>query len=352
MSASRKVRILSIDGGGMRGVIPGTIAVYIEQKLQEKTGDPTKRLADYFDMVAGTSTGGILACLYLLPDDEGKVRFEAADALNFYLEHGESIFNDSRNLSSYFGILGAVWNATKFDKSTIEDLFSEKFENKMFSDLLKPCLVTTYDLKQKRAFFFNSREEEAKKRAFFIKDVVRSTSAAPTYFEPAVIQNQHPNATQKEMYNIDGGVFANNPSMCAYAEARSMDFPELGIFKPHASQMQILSLGTGGGNFKLPDLKKSRRWGVTKWAQSLPNIMMNGATDTVAYQVNEIFQSLPKEDSKDFLRIDVPKESRKFDADMSNASKDNIVNLQKAGEAALRKGIEDGLDAFIDRLIG
>jgi patatin-like phospholipase/acyl hydrolase len=61
--AKRKlVRILSIDGGGIRGIIPGQILVTVEEKLKARTGDENARIADYFDLIAGTSTGGILAC--------------------------------------------------------------------------------------------------------------------------------------------------------------------------------------------------------------------------------------------------------------------------------------------------
>ncbi|MDR3246356.1 MAG: patatin-like phospholipase family protein, partial [Prevotellaceae bacterium] len=74
----RKVTILSIDGGGIRGIIPAVILNYIEEGLQRKTGDNKVVLSDYFDMIAGTSTGGILACFYLLPDN-----LPARDAIGF-----------------------------------------------------------------------------------------------------------------------------------------------------------------------------------------------------------------------------------------------------------------------------
>jgi len=69
-----KLRILSLDGGGIRGIIPATIVVEIEKRLQEKTGNSSARISDYFDLIAGTSTGGILTALYLAPSDEDATR--------------------------------------------------------------------------------------------------------------------------------------------------------------------------------------------------------------------------------------------------------------------------------------
>ena len=69
MSKSKFFRILSIDGGGIRGLIPAQVLTVLETKLQKASGNPDARIADYFDLVAGTSTGGILTCIYLCPDE-------------------------------------------------------------------------------------------------------------------------------------------------------------------------------------------------------------------------------------------------------------------------------------------
>ena len=86
-------KILSIDGGGIRGIIPGQILVALEKKLQEKSDNPQARLAEYFDLFAGTSTGGILTCICLCPSEvePSKARFSAQDAVDLYMNHGEEI---------------------------------------------------------------------------------------------------------------------------------------------------------------------------------------------------------------------------------------------------------------------
>ncbi len=217
------------------------------------------------------------------------------------------------------------------------------------SELLKPCIVTTYNLKEKRPFFFNSIELEKNKRDFFIKDVARSTSAAPTYFSPAVINNL---ITGEEMVNIDGGVFANNPVMCAYAECRDSD--ELHVERPKAEDMLILSIGTGGGQFMLPELNDS--WGLVKWAHSVPEIMMDGSIDTVAYQMKHLIHTLEEKDRVNYKRIDVPETKRKYSSDMSDASEGNIEKLEIAAKEALDDAQKDRkhelvLDEFIKKLI-
>jgi len=347
----KKVRILSIDGGGIRGIIPATIINYIEKQLQLKTHNPFARISDFFDLIAGTSTGGILTCIYLAPKDEDKyiksAKFSAEEALDFYVKEGYNIFNASK-ISNWKRLWG-LSNATEYSPKNIEDLFKDKFGDLLMEDLIKPCIITTYDMKSKASYFFNSREPLELKRSFYVRDVTRSTSAAPTYFPPAKIKNL---ITNEEMVNIDGGVFANNPSMCAYAEARNTTFPEREIDKPSAKDMLILSLGTGGGSFSLPDLNKSSKWGVLNWAKSIPEIMMDGSVDTVAFQMKEIFDTLKsKEDRNSFLRVDVSESTRKiYSSDMSDASPENIQKLKEAGEMTLQFSKKQ-VDEFIDELL-
>ena len=345
----KKIRILSIDGGGMRGIIPATVMVYLEDQLKKQTNNPNARIADFFDLVVGTSTGGILSSFYLTPNSnpvnslEPSTRFSAQEALSFYLEKGNQIFNQSKRFN-WLGIRGLV-NAARYSTSVIEKELDTIFGSMKMNQLVKPCLITTYNMNEKAAIFFNSREEKIKKRDFYLKDVLRSTSAAPTYFSPAKIQNLQ---TGKWMYNIDGGVFANNPALCAYAEARTTEFKKRKY--PSARDLLFLSLGTGGGGFKLPKIKRSHRWGLVNWAKSVPEIMMDGSIDTVNYQIKELFGTLPTPQHAQYLRIDVPQDQRCYSSDMADASPQNIKDLQKAGKATLT-AFKPQLDAFIKELI-
>ena len=353
----KKVRILSIDGGGIRGIIPASVLKYVEEQFIKKSKNPNARIADYFDMIVGTSTGGILTCFYLTPNfanekDKPSARYTAAQALDFYVAKGYDIFNKSK-IRNWLGIR-SLFNATRYSPKALEKLAMSTFEDGKLSDLLKPCLVTTYNLKSKSAFFFSSRESADKEREFLVRDVVRSTSAAPTYFPSAKIRNL---ATNEKMINLDGGVFANNPSMCAYAEARDTIFDRLSKTKtPTAKDLLVLSIGTGAGQMKLPNVEKSGSWGLVNWAKSIPEIMMDGSVDTVAYQMKNLFGSLKKEEQLNYKRIDVPLEDRDYAGDMADATKENIDKLLIAGEktieaAKIGNDHEHGLDAFIELLM-
>ena len=351
---NKKVRILSLDGGGIRGIIPATVLKYVEEKLIELTKNPNARIGDYFDMIVGTSTGGILACFYLTPDinakpDQPLSKFAASKALDFYCNKGYQIFNGSKK-NGWLG-LRQIFYAAKYSPKNLEKIFQQEFNDIKMSELLKPCIVTTYDMESKTAYFFNSSNKVEKKSDFYVKDVARSTSAAPTYFPPAIIKGIN---SDKYMYNLDGGVFANNPTMCAYAECRKTEFEQ--VKYPGAENMLILSIGTGGGQINLPDLKKSPKWGVINWAESVPEIMMDGSIDTVNHQLKNLFATLKKEHILNYKRINVPIDKRNYSNDMANASSENIEKLKKAGLAALedaqtQKDNEHTLDKFIELLI-
>ncbi|MCC5917193.1 MAG: patatin-like phospholipase family protein [Cryomorphaceae bacterium] len=369
--SNKKVRILSLDGGGIRGIIPAMVMVHIEEKIQEFSKNKNARISDYFDMVVGTSTGGILGCMYLLPNNKNEPdgpssMYPATKALKLYEKHGYSIFNDSKR-RSFFGIR-QLFNATDYNPKQIEFLFKKYFKELYFHDLMKPCIITTFNLKDQSTVFFNSHEqneEKAKKRRYLLRDVARSTSAAPTYFPPAKIENypEHPYKKLK-MVNLDGGVFANNPAMCAYAEARTTDFKELKIENPKASEMMILSLGTGAQKDNSENKSSANNWGVISWAKSIPTIMMDGAQDTVNYQLRLLFETLGDDMHKNYKRIDVPGELRGFDTDvtplyekdMADASPENIANLKEAGRRTIEAANapsngEWSLDHWIEKLV-
>src|SRR5882724_3657300 len=133
------MNILSIDGGGIRGIIPGQVLVALEQQLQQLSGDPNKRLADVFDMIAGTSTGGILACLYLSPDPAiRRPKFSAAEAVDLYLQNGDDIFDVSvfKSILSVGGLADE-----KYSAAPLENVLQKYFGDLQLSQFLRPCLI-------------------------------------------------------------------------------------------------------------------------------------------------------------------------------------------------------------------
>lgn len=333
-------RILSIDGGGIRGILPGQIIVALESILQKKTNNPSARIADFFDMIAGTSTGGILTCLYLCPESRNSKRpkYSAKEAVNIYLERGDEIFSISiwQKIRSAGGVTDE-----KFSAKQLENTLSDYMKTVRLSNLIKPCLLTSYNIEKRYPHFF-TQHEAAKKPSydFFIKDVARATSAAPTYFEAAYIKS----LTGTGYPLVDGGMFANNPALCAYAEARNLTFRGRSK-KPKASQMAILSLGTA--EIKKPHIyKKAKNWGLVEWVRPVIDILMSGNADTVSYQLKQIYDAVEKPEQ--YLRIDP--ELHGASPDMDDASEKNLKRLQKAGvmsAATYRRKLEKFADLLI-----
>lgn len=247
MENSKYTRILSIDGGGIRGIIPGQVLIALEKKLQAKQGARV-RLADYFDLVAGTSTGGILAAGLLCPDSSGRPKYSMEDLVEIYLERGDEIFDVT--LRRKIKTLGGL-SDEKYSIDELQDALQDYFKEIQLKDLLKPCLITSYDIKRRKAHFFRQHRANNPRYNYYVRDVAQATSAAPTYFEPAHVKS-FSNVTYPL---VDGGVFANNPALCAYAESRD-------YFQTHptAGDMLILSLGTG--EIKKSYLyKEAKDWG-------------------------------------------------------------------------------------------
>jgi len=332
------VRILSIDGGGIRGIIPGLVLARLEEQLQSISGTQ-KRLAEYFDLIAGTSTGGILTCIYTCPDetDPGKPRYSAREAVDLYLENGGDIFH--RSFWQKLGRAGGYLNE-KYTSTGLEKALSEKLRDLELKQLIRPCIITSYEINRRYAHFFtqhNAVNSEAYN--YKVRDVARATSAAPTYFETARVRSK-----TDEVYTlVDGGVFANNPALCAYAEARGMKFDHTRN-NPTAEGMFILSLGTG--SFERPfTYEKTKRWGAVKWIKPLIDIMMSGVSETVHYQLKQIFDAVGQSDQ--YVRID-PELSAIID--MDDASEGNLELLKEIGMQTAEKNMPE-LEAVARLLI-
>ncbi|GAB4480587.1 MAG: patatin-like phospholipase family protein [Anaerolineae bacterium] len=317
------VRILSIDGGGIRGIIPAMFLAEIEQR----TGKPISAL---FDMFAGTSTGGLLALGLTMPDADnaGQPRYSARDIIKLYQEEGSRIFSSQP---------GRALIEERYPSGGIETVLQEYFGETMFRDALGEVLITAYDIQARRTHIFKTRHaraEDSYKRAdhdFPMWQVARATSAAPTYFEVARLEKDDvPNI----MPLVDGGVFANNPALCAYVEARKL-YPEADIL--------LVSLGTGRLINPL-DYDRVKGWGIVEWIRPLLDIVLDSASNNVEYLLGQI---LPPEQYYRF-QIQLDRDSEALD----NVSADNIRRL--IALAAI--GVQDQRDrldrvcAALDRL--
>jgi patatin-like phospholipase/acyl hydrolase len=315
-------RILSIDGGGIRGVIPATVLTYVEKK----TG---KAIGDLFDYLAGTSTGGILALGLAARAPDGTPRFTAAQLLELYRNKGATIFS-----RSVWHAIVAVNNldGPKYEAGGIESVLRDCFGTLALGDApaRTKVLVPAYDIVSRTPFFFRSylKAGEPDTRAVPMWKVARGTSAAPTFFPPEDVP-----VGDTDRAFVDGGVFANNPAMCAVVEALRVDGARL-------DDIMMLSLGTGNLDRPIP-YDTAKGWGLTSWAHPLIDILMDGVTDTVDYEVGQLL-------GKNYLRLqtDLPQEEQELD----DARATNIDGLQANAEAMVTAK-QGALDALCQRLI-
>lgn len=215
----RKITVLSIDGGGIRGIIPGTILAFLESKLQELDG-PNARIADYFDIVAGTSTGGLITTMLTAPNKEGRPFCAAKDINNLYLEHGPKIFpqiSRSNFLKSIASSIGNLLLGPKYDGKYLRKLINELLGDITVKETLTDVVIPTFDIKllQPVIFSTNDGKENVLKNAR-LADICISTCAAPTYFPAHYLETKDSDTGRIRTFDlVDGGVAAKNPTLMA-----------------------------------------------------------------------------------------------------------------------------------------
>jgi len=269
-------RILSIDGGGLRGIIPAMVLAQIEQ-------DTNKPIWQLFDLIAGTSTGGLLALVLTVPMDSSvapaqqRAKYSAQDGVELYSTNAATIFPYPPPPLRHTD-LDFLFSA-RYRASGIESVLQHYAGESRLKEALRPILVTSYDIELSRAWFFSSEDAKAKPEMydFPIWQVARATSAAPFYFPPLQLETPGP---QQYYALVDGGVAANNPAMCAYVEA-------IHSFKQDPDNILVLSLGTGElKRVVLYDAVKSG--GFAQWGLTPINLLFDGNNQTVQYQMKTL----------------------------------------------------------------
>jgi patatin-like phospholipase/acyl hydrolase len=313
--------ILSIDGGGIRGLIPALVLAELERRLS-KAGK-REPLCRYFDLIAGTSTGGIiaagLACPRPKPKNSRQPACSAADLVALYRDEGADIFDPGmfarmrRTLINPFGLFDEVYGA-----AALEDKLRKRFGERQVSEALTTLMLTAYDIEKRRAVFITNgpQRDGTASDDYRVWEAARATAAAPTFFEPALIQN----LTHRRLDAlVDGGVFANDPAMAAVVEAKKQSWSE--------DELVIVSLGTGI-HLRSFSYYEARNWGVASWISPMRGapiiaILMHGQASTVSYQLAKLYGGgAPSR----YIRFDVPLEDA--NDDMDDASSANIARLE------------------------
>jgi patatin-like phospholipase/acyl hydrolase len=232
---TKTFKILSCDGGGIRGLLTTLLLEELEREIQAQTNNPSSSLTDYFDLFAGTSTGSFIACGLANGMRPSQIR-------EFYEQQGKTIFPKM----DFRFWAGELLNRVSKGRLSLP-LFSPKgleevlYANNLFPDSLlfgtlgKPTLVVSYDTYNRKAMVFKSNSE--KSAQIPIWQICRSSSAAPVAFPGYLLKNerflseyQQADRIEGDLSKeippeglplIDGGILANNPSLCALAETIS-----------------------------------------------------------------------------------------------------------------------------------
>ncbi|MEZ4692229.1 MAG: patatin-like phospholipase family protein, partial [Ignavibacteria bacterium] len=218
----------------------------------------------------------------------------------------------------------------KFPIEGIEEVLEIYLGQTKLSESLTSLIIPSYEIERRMPFFFKSRHAKNNPDYDFkMKEVARATSAAPTYFESLKLAANPP---ADYFALIDGGVFANNPAMCAYAEAKKVFGNE--------DDIMLVSVGTGQHTRSIP-YEESKDWGLLEWARPMLSVVFDGVSATVDYQLNQL---LTDSNLKNYFRFQTMLESG--NDDMDDVTKTNIRALKRKGSEMVKQN-EDRFNELV-----
>jgi patatin-like phospholipase/acyl hydrolase len=259
--ATQPLKVLAIDGGGIRGVIPAMVLAEIERQT-------AKPVSSLFDLVVGTSTGSLLALGLTLMKSTGAPKYSAQDLVQVYIDLGQAVF-----VPSACAALRNLFRP-KYSDMALENVLRVCFAHSRLKDARPDVLITGYEIERRKPWVFSSREARIapQDHDYSLVQVCVATSAAPTYFRPAKLLSGN---DSDYLAIVDGGLFANNPGLYGFVEARRM-YPRRDVI--------LASLGTGSSlNPILYD--DASGWGLAKWAQPILAIVFDGVSAAVDEQL-------------------------------------------------------------------
>ncbi|MEM7578661.1 MAG: patatin-like phospholipase family protein [Cyanobacteria bacterium P01_A01_bin.80] len=326
---SFKYKVLSLDGGGIRGIIPAIILKEIEKRTQ-------KRIWELFDLIAGTSTGGFLAMILTMPnpDNPKLARYSMEEIINMYREDGKNIFHEPflETLTEADDLL-----RPKYPSEGREKVAEKYFKDAALTDALTNLFITSYDIELRiPVFFINNPTFERHTGSSFRKlcsdykmiEAAMATSAAPTYFKPYQLAMR--GCDDAEYYAlVDGAVFANNPTALAIVEA--IIYSQNQGKEVSLEDILVTSLGTGSLTRKFP-YDKAVNWGKLQWIQPLINIFLDGASEVANYQLRQLLPDA-QNSNKQYYRFQ--KELTEANDDLDDTTEENMELLEKAANTII-----------------
>ncbi|CAN1258033.1 Patatin-like protein 7 [Linum perenne] len=310
-----KICILSIDGGGMRGILAGKALAYLEQALKKKSNNPNARISDYFDVAAGTGVGGIFTAMLFGTKDQSRPIMKAEETWKFLAENGKRFYRPGNG-----GFLKRA-----FKTGAMKETFAEKGRQLTLKDTLKPVLIPCYDLSSTAPFLFSRADAlETDSFDFRLWEVCRATSAEPAIFDPVQLRSIN---GRTRCLAVDGGLAMNNPTSAAITHVlhNKQEFP----FVRGVEDLLVLSLGTG------QLLEKT--WKAKHWARPMARIAGDVSADSVDQAVAMAFGQCR---SSNYVRIQGRCEAN-VDNDPSSKNVKMLVGM--AEEMLKQKNVESVL---------
>lgn len=317
--SKKYVLVLSVDGGGVKGLIPARILQYIE----EKTG---KKISEIFDIFVGTSTGGLISLFLNTPTDSGDAAYDASDLVQMYKDLSVRIFSHSNYLRKIRGVKGVL--TSKYSAKPYEQLLKLYFKNNTVRQSINPVLITSVDIENQRPFIFNTVEvARGRQENTFLWEAARATSAAPTYFKPYKLRME-----DKVLTLVDGGVGINNPSLLGISLAKEL-YPNAKILlvslSPKVSDSKTRFKGTGplgGGSLSLT------RQGANLGA------LVDNLLDVPSQNAEEISKQILEAEGSVYVRIKGEPQIKKVGLD--DGSKKTLALLDSIADEIISNNTE------------
>ncbi|XP_059635325.1 patatin-like protein 2 [Cornus florida] len=340
------ITVLSIDGGGMRGIIPGTILSFLESELQKLDGEDA-RIAGYFDVIAGTSTGGLVTAMLTAPNEKNRPLFTAKDIKDFYLENCPKIFPQVCSPFPHVTKIIKALSGPKYDGKYHHSIVKEKLGNTKLHQTLTNVAIPTFDIKRLQPTIFSTYDvNNHPSLDASLSDICIATSAAPTYLPAHHFETKDPVGKVREFNLIDGGVAANNPTLIAIGEVTKQIMQEnpdfLAISKMDYGRLLVISLGTGSAKAEEKyDADEAAKWGTLGWLTSagstpLVDVFSQASADLVDFHLSVVFQAFHSENN--YLRIQ-DDSLNGIVSSVDIATKNNLEDLVKVGEGLLKKPV-------------
>lgn len=319
---TKKFKILSIDGGGTRGLIPAKLLMELERELQKT--EPDKKLYEHFDLICGTSTGSIVAIAIALG-------IPSSDLVKFYRDHAKTIFPKwfLKVIPRKIRILASSIYSNKPLEKILEKVFTKANGGKvpLLNDLKTKVCVPTFNGNDGQINVLKTKHHKEYLRDYKLPahQVALSSSSAPVYFPPHSFSYSNEFGSGKNVNMIDGGIFANNPSLIGLLEATE----KLGLT---FSEISLLSLGTGKGKHIIKTGWKPKDiwyWLVPK--PRLLDIILDSQSQITEQYINFLNRACEKSGNGfDYLRIQYDLGGDTIDLNAS--SKKDLDRLEAIGD--------------------